>query len=48
MVSHDEILKKLDFKEFNDKKNDIIEGLKNIQNTLDNIGPNLENKILSI
>ena len=44
-ISHNEILKKLDFKDFNDKKNEIINGLQNIQKTLDEIGPNLQNKI---
>ena len=41
-IAHNEILKKLDF---NDKKNEIINGLQNIQKTLDEIGPNLQNKI---
>ena len=33
-IAHNEILKKLDF---NDKKNEIINGLQNIQKTLDEI-----------
>ena len=44
-ISHHEILKKLDFKDFKDK-NEIINGLLNIQKTFDEIGPNLQNKKL--